>query len=73
MSATGAGDGGLSDVAAALGEIRERVNAAARRAGRFADDITLIGASKTVPAERIAEALDAGLTDLGERDISHRY
>ena len=42
------------------------MNAAARRAGRFADDIVLIGASKTVPADRIAEALDAGLTDLGE-------
>ena len=59
-------EAGTPDLAAALGEIRERMDAAARRAGRFADDITLIGASKTVPAERIAEALDAGLTDLGE-------
>ena len=53
-------------VATALTEVRERVSAAAARAGRGPGEVTLIGASKTVPAERIAEALDAGLTDVGE-------
>lgn len=53
-------------IAAALGEVRERMAAAATRAGRDVREITLIGASKTVAVERIMDALDAGLTDLGE-------
>src|SRR5207344_2595838 len=58
--------GTMSTVAESLREIRERIDAAARRAGRDPAAVTLIGASKLVPAERIAEALDAGLGDLGE-------
>lgn len=50
----------------ALGEVRARVEAAARRAGRDPADVRLVGASKAVPAERLLEALDAGLVDLGE-------
>ena len=42
------------------------VAGAAARAGRDPADVLLVGASKTVPVERLAEALDAGLTDLGE-------
>jgi pyridoxal phosphate enzyme (YggS family) len=53
-------------IAAALAEVRERIAAAARRAGRDPADVRLVGASKTVPAARLVEALDAGLTDLGE-------
>jgi hypothetical protein len=55
-----------ADVAASLAAVQDRVAAAAARAGREPAEITLIGASKTVPAERIAAALDAGLTDVGE-------
>ena len=57
---------GPDSIADALAEVRERVAAAARRAGRDPGDVRLVGASKTVPAERLVEALDAGLTDLGE-------
>lgn len=53
-------------VSDALREVRERVAAAAERAGRSAEDITLVAVSKTVPSHVIAEALDAGATDLGE-------
>jgi pyridoxal phosphate enzyme (YggS family) len=53
-------------IADALGAVRERIAAAARRAGRDPADVRLVGASKTVPAERLVAALDAGLTDLGE-------
>jgi pyridoxal phosphate enzyme (YggS family) len=53
-------------VAAAVTEVRERVAAAARRVGRDPSEVTLIGASKTVPVEIVARAVDAGLTDLGE-------
>ena len=50
----------------AVSEVLARVAAAATRAGRDPASVVLIGASKTVPAEILAAALDAGLTDLGE-------
>jgi pyridoxal phosphate enzyme (YggS family) len=53
-------------VADALARVRDRIAAAAARAGRDPATVTLVGASKTVPADRIAAALDAGLTDVGE-------
>ena len=53
-------------IAAAIAEVRARIDAATRRAGRATGSVTLVGASKTVSAERIALALDAGLQDLGE-------
>jgi pyridoxal phosphate enzyme (YggS family) len=53
-------------IAEALAEVRERIASAARRAGRDPAGVRLVGASKTVPAARLVEALDAGLTDLGE-------
>ena len=46
--------------------VTERVAAAAARAGRDANDITVIAVSKTFPADAIVEALDAGATDIGE-------
>jgi pyridoxal phosphate enzyme (YggS family) len=53
-------------IADAVAEVRERIAGAARRAGRDPADVLLIGASKTMPVEALGEALDAGLTDLGE-------
>lgn len=56
----------MSDLDERLAEVRARIAAAARRAGRDPGDVTLVGASKTVPAERLVDAVGAGLTDLGE-------
>jgi pyridoxal phosphate enzyme (YggS family) len=56
-------------VAERLRRIRERIAAAAGRAGRDPGSITLVGVSKTVLPERIAEAVDAGLADLGENRV----
>jgi pyridoxal phosphate enzyme (YggS family) len=53
-------------IADAVAEVRERIAGAARRAGRDPADVLLIGASKTMPVEALGQALDAGLTDLGE-------
>jgi hypothetical protein len=53
-------------IAVGLASVRERIAAAAARAGRDPAAVRLVGATKTVPAERIADALDAGLTDVGE-------
>ena len=52
-----------------LVRVQERVFAAARRAGRSAEEITLIGVSKTHPAEAIREAYEAGLRHFGENRV----
>jgi pyridoxal phosphate enzyme (YggS family) len=49
--------------------IRERMEAAASRAGRRAEEITLIGVSKTHPAEAIRAAYTAGLRGFGENRV----
>jgi PLP dependent protein len=49
--------------------VRERMARAAERAGRRAEDVLLIGVSKTVDAERIRRAVDAGLPALGENRV----
>jgi PLP dependent protein len=56
----------VSEVAGNVEVVRARIEAAARRAGRDPADVTLVAVSKTVPVGRIAEALAAGVTDLGE-------
>lgn len=50
-------------------EIRERIAAAARRAGRRADEITLIAVSKTHPAEVIRAAFALGVKHFGENRV----
>jgi len=56
-------------VAESLGRVMDRVRAAAVRARRRPDEVTLIGISKTMPVERIREAVRAGLTHLGENKV----
>jgi pyridoxal phosphate enzyme (YggS family) len=50
-------------------QVQERIFAAAKRAGRRAEEITLIGVSKTHPAEAIREAHAAGLRHFGENRV----
>jgi PLP dependent protein len=52
-----------------LFRLRDQIAGAAKRAGRRAEDITLIGVSKTHPAEAIHEAFDAGLRHFGENRV----
>src|SRR5262252_10790509 len=52
-----------------LDGVRERVARAAERAGRRAEDVLLIGVSKTVPAERVRLGVEAGLAALGENRV----
>src|SRR6267142_1704132 len=49
--------------------IQERIAKAAERAGRNAEEITLIGVSKTHPASAIREAYDAGIRHFGENRV----
>ena len=52
-----------------VGRVRERIAAAARRAGRSPEEITLMAVSKTFPVERIREAHAAGLRAFGENRV----
>jgi hypothetical protein len=47
-------------------EVRSRIGAAARRAGRPEDAVTLVAVTKGVGVESIEGVLDAGVNDLGE-------
>ena len=52
-----------------LEAVRGRVASAARRSGRLAEAVTLIGVVKTVAAERVCDAVRLGLADLGENRV----
>jgi len=47
-------------------EVRARVDAAARAAGREPNDVGLVVVTKTVPVDVVREAIAEGATDLGE-------
>jgi len=52
-----------------LSEIRGRIAAAAERSGRSEGAVTLIGVAKTVASALVAEAIEAGLADVGESRV----
>jgi pyridoxal phosphate enzyme (YggS family) len=58
-------------IAGNLAKIRERIGAAAAVSGRQGEDITLIAVTKTVDADRIRQAVDAGVTEIGENYIQN--
>ena len=47
-------------------EVQSRIEAAAKKSGRSAEDITLVAVSKTVEIPFIQEAVSFGLTEFGE-------
>src|SRR6476660_7184908 len=56
-------------VAENIAGVRERIDQAARRAGRNPEEITLMAVSKTFPSQRIREAYEAGLRVFGENRV----
>ena len=52
-----------------LSEVRSRIEGAAARAGRRADEITLMAVTKSFPASAIREAYAAGLREFGENYV----
>lgn len=58
-----------ADISERLDDVRSKITAAAGRAGREADDVTLVAISKTQPDERIAAALAAGHRVFGENRV----
>ena len=58
-----------SSIAENLARVHDNIAQAALRAGRQAEEITLIGVSKTQPAEAIVAAVRAGLRHVGENRV----
>jgi pyridoxal phosphate enzyme (YggS family) len=56
-------------IAENLARIRDRIERAASRAGRPAEEITLVAVSKTHAAERIREGYGAGVRHFGENRV----
>lgn len=61
------------DIAANLAWVRERMAAAAQRAGRAADEIMLLAVSKTHPVELVEQALAVGQRDFGENLVEEAW
>ena len=60
---------GMSSIKENLSRVRERIEKAARRAGRDPKEIRLVAVSKTVEVIRIQEAIEAGVSILGENYV----
>jgi PLP dependent protein len=58
-----------TDIAGNLARVRDQIADAAARCGRSADEIRLVGVSKTQPASVVLEAIRCGLHDLGENRV----
>ena len=52
-----------------ISRTREQIAAASRKAGRSADDVTLVGVSKFQPLESLYAAVDCGMELLGESRV----
>ena len=59
----------MEDIRGNLVKVHDRINSAAQRAERSADEITLVAVSKTRTPEEINTAIDAGVTDIGENKV----
>lgn len=59
----------MSTLADNLARVRERIGAAALRAGRAPEDVTLVVVTKRQPAASVSEALAAGALDFGENYV----
>lgn len=62
-----------AEITANLASIQARINAACAACGREPDEVRLLPVSKTVPAERLHFAYDAGIRLLGENKVQEAY
>ncbi|MHB8798907.1 MAG: YggS family pyridoxal phosphate-dependent enzyme [Thermoanaerobaculia bacterium] len=58
-----------AEIAANLAELRARIEAAARRAGREPSSVTLLAVTKTKPLEDLLAAYEAGVRHFGENRV----
>ena len=62
-----------AEIIANLAAIQARINAACAACGRDPSEVRLLPVSKTVPAERLHFAYDAGIRLLGENKVQEAY
>jgi len=63
------GSSGTVSIRENVAEVEARIARACERAGRSRDEVTLVAVSKTFPAEFIDEAIEAGITEVGENRV----
>ena len=59
----------MSSILDNLERVREQIASAAANSGRSADDVELVAITKTHPAEKVREAVEAGQTLFGESRV----
>ncbi len=59
----------MSAISDNLDKIRLLIKEAAEKSGRTSDDVTLIAVTKTYSPDAINEAIDCGVTDIGENKV----
>ncbi len=59
----------VEEFACNLASVRSRIDTAAERAGRAPADVRLLPVSKTVPEDRLRNAVAAGMPQLGENKV----
>ena len=59
----------MNSIAANLERVREQIASAAANAGRSLDDVELVAITKTHPAEKVRQAIQAGQTLFGESRV----
>ncbi len=59
----------IPNIARNFAIIEERVDASAKKSGRSRDDITIVAVSKTVGADAVGQAVEAGIRDFGENYV----
>ena len=59
----------VGSIAENLERVREQIAQAAAKAGRAVEDLELVAITKTHPAEKVREAIDAGQTLFGESRV----
>lgn len=52
-----------------IAAVRAEVEAVARRAGRRPDEVSIVAVTKTLPPERVRQAIAGGLPDIGENYV----
>ncbi len=52
-----------------LQDVKRRIEKAAQTSGRLPDSIRLVAVSKTIPAKKVKEAMEAGVTLFGENYV----
>ena len=59
----------MTEIAENIAQVRERMEGAARQAGRSPGKVRLVAVSKTVDLARIRQAIAAGVDSLGENYV----